>query len=82
VTGKPYDPLVCAAQVRAARGWLNWSQDDLAARSGVSLKSIARYEAERSVPYDKTLAKLRTTFEQAGVTFLFDGTIGKGVRHD
>jgi len=74
-------PLICAAQVRAARGWLSWSQDDLATRSGVSLKSIARYEAERSVPHDKTLIKLRATFEEAGVVFLFEGAVGKGVCH-
>ncbi|WP_456654417.1 helix-turn-helix transcriptional regulator [Bradyrhizobium sp. JR3.5] len=41
-----------AAQIRAARAWLNWTQDELARRSGVSQKSIARYESELSVPYE------------------------------
>jgi transcriptional regulator with XRE-family HTH domain len=81
VTGGRQEPLICAAQVRAARAWLNWTQDDLAERSGVSLKSIARYEAERSVPFDKTLVRLRATFEEAGVMFLFEGAVGKGVCH-
>ena len=71
--------LICAAQVRAARAWLNWTQDELAERSGISQKSIARLELERSVPYASTLVKLRQTFEAAGVQFQFDGMIGKGI---
>jgi transcriptional regulator with XRE-family HTH domain len=68
------------AQVRAARAWLNWTQDDLSATSGVSQKSIARYELELSVPYADTLAKLRQAFESAGIGFQFDGMTPKGIR--
>jgi len=72
--------LVSPAQVRAARAWLNWTQDELSAKSGVSQKSIARYELELSAPYKHTLAKIRQAFELAGVGFEFDGTIPKGIR--
>ncbi|RTM15393.1 MAG: XRE family transcriptional regulator [Bradyrhizobiaceae bacterium] len=72
--------LVTAAQVRAARGWLGWSQDDLASKSGVSQRSIARFELERSVPYVKTLARIRRAFEGAGICFQFDGLVAKGIR--
>lgn len=68
------------AQVRAARAWLNWTQDDLSAKSGVSQKSIARYELELSVPYAGTLAKLRQAFESEGISFQFDGMTPKGIR--
>ncbi len=67
-------------QVRAARAWLNWTQKELAAKSGVSQKSIARYELELSVPYLNSLIKMRDAFEAAGICFLFEGTMSKGIR--
>lgn len=75
----PNDQL-SPAQVRAARSWLGWSQDELAMRSGVSQRSIARIELERSFPYATTLSRLRKTFEDAGLCFLFEGGRAKGVR--
>lgn len=72
--------LICPAQVRAARAWLNWTQEELAARSGVAQKSIARYELERSVPYASTLVRLQETFEAVGAQFEFDGMTPKGIR--
>jgi transcriptional regulator with XRE-family HTH domain len=69
---------ILPAQLRAARGWLGWSQEELAAKSGVSKHSIARYEQGRSIAYDGTLAKLRTTLEAAGISFIFDGAT-KGI---
>ncbi|SEH87577.1 helix-turn-helix transcriptional regulator [Tardiphaga sp. OK245] len=76
----PNDPLITSAQVRAARAWLNWKQDELSERSGVSQRAIARYEQGRSVPRAETLAILRTTFEQAGIHFEFCGMKGTGIR--
>lgn len=69
-----------AAQIRAARAWFNWTQEELAQRSGVSQKSIARYELELSVPYENSLAKIRDAFEAAGISFQFEGTVSKGIR--
>jgi DNA-binding XRE family transcriptional regulator len=69
-----------SAQVRAARAWLHWTQDELAEKSGVSQKSIARYELELSAPYTYTLVRLRDAFESAGISFQFDGMIPKGIR--
>ena len=73
------EPVVTPAQVRAARAWLSWSREDLSAKSGVSQRSIARYEQGRSVPYDDTLAKLKATFEAAGINFHFVGMSGTGI---
>lgn len=71
--------VVSREQVRAARAWLNWSQDDLSERSGVSRRSIAMYEAGRTLPYDDTLEKMRQTFEAAGLRFHFVGMVGRGI---
>jgi transcriptional regulator with XRE-family HTH domain len=73
------DPVITPAHVRSARGWLNWSKNDLSERSGISERTIARYEHGRSVPYVETLASLRASFEAAGICFQFDGMSGKGI---
>lgn len=73
------EPVVSPGQVRAARAWLKWSQSDLAQKSGVSLRSIAQYELERSVPYEETLLRIRVAFEQAGMDFQFNGMLAVGI---
>jgi transcriptional regulator with XRE-family HTH domain len=72
--------IISSAQVRAARAWLSWSQDDLAAKAGISQQSVVRYELGRTVPHDGTLANLRKAFEAAGIRFQFDGMSAKGIR--
>lgn len=72
--------MVNAEQIRAARGWLNLSQDELAQRSGVAKRTIARIEQEVSVPYDRTLRDLQSCLEDLGIEFLFEGPKGVGVR--
>lgn len=67
------DADIAPTQLRAARAWLGWSQDELAIKSGVSKHSIARYEQGRSLAYDGTLAKLKSTLEAAGIRFHYDG---------
>jgi len=54
---------------RAARGLLNWTQNDLKVASGVATKTIADYERGARVPYDRTLRDLRAAFEAAGIEF-------------
>jgi transcriptional regulator with XRE-family HTH domain len=72
--------MVNAKQIRAARGWLGLSQEDLAVRSGVAKRTIARIERDVSVPYDRTLRDLQTCLEGMGIEFLFEGEKGIGVR--
>ena len=72
--------MVNAQQIRAARGWLGLSQDDLAKLSGVAKRTIARFELDLSVPYDRTLRDLQACLEAKGIEFLFDGTKGVGIR--
>ena len=51
-----------------ARAALGWSLDDLAAHSGVSRRTCARFEADGSVS-PETVEKLRATFVAQGIAF-------------
>jgi hypothetical protein len=69
-------------QIRAARGLVKWSAEDLASHSSVSLRTIRRAElAERdtsmTAPNDSAI---RTAFEAAGVEFIDENGGGPGVR--
>lgn len=70
---------ISPAQLRAARAWLGWTQDDLAVRAGISKRSIARYELSRSVPHSTTLIDVQRALESAGIRFLFDGAVASGI---
>ena len=59
-------PALC----RAARGYLDWTQTDLAERSGVSRSTIRDYEGERHDVHRATEAQLRLAFEGGGVAFV------------
>ena len=63
--------MISPAQSRAARGWLEWSQDDLAARARVSLSTVRDFEKGRRVPITNNLNAIGRVFEQAGVWPLF-----------
>ena len=75
------EPLMVPNQCRAARGLLKWTQPRLAEESGVGLSTINRYENETRSPRKTAVIRLKTTFERAGVRFLFnDPAGGIGVR--
>lgn len=61
---------ITTAQIRGARGILNWSQTDLAARTGISATSIGSIENNQSTPRASTLQTIRKAFEDAGIEFL------------
>jgi transcriptional regulator with XRE-family HTH domain len=57
-------------QSRAARGLLDWSQAELAARSNLSESTIRDFEKGRRVPSINNLAAVRRALEAAGVEFI------------
>jgi DNA-binding XRE family transcriptional regulator len=59
-----------AEQSRAARGWLDWSQEELAAKANVSLSTVRDFEKARRVPIAKNLAAIQAALEAAGIAFL------------
>ena len=75
--------MITSAQIRAARGLLNWSRKDLAEQSGVSFASMMRLESFDGVPSSnvKTLDAIKKAFEDAGVEFIGIPEDGPGVRY-
>lgn len=67
-------------QIRAARALINWSREDLAYASGVTVRTLARIEGAQTVPRQTTLAALSAALEAAGVEFTPENGGGPGVR--
>ena len=73
-------PKVSIRQIKAARALLNWSQDDLAARSGVSTPTVKRLESSegelggRAETYEALLSALR----EGGIEFIPENGGGIG----
>ncbi|MGF9565897.1 helix-turn-helix transcriptional regulator [Neorhizobium sp. JUb45] len=65
-----YCKILTPALCRAARGYLDWTQMDLAERSGVSRSTIRDYEGDRHDVHRATEAQLRLAFETAGIAFV------------
>jgi hypothetical protein len=71
--------MVTSAQIRAARGLLNWTVRDLAERAAVHRNTVTRAETEATGPGHATVA-IRTALEVAGVEFIPENGGGAGVR--
>jgi transcriptional regulator with XRE-family HTH domain len=72
--------MVTAAQCRAARGLLDWSQQDLAAKARVGIVTVRQLEGGVNEPRRATLEVVRLAFESAGVEFIDENGGGAGVR--
>ncbi|HAX91042.1 MAG TPA: hypothetical protein DCY07_02390 [Rhodospirillaceae bacterium] len=59
-----------ARQLKAARVLLDWSQEDLARTSGISIATIRRLEVGFISPRGKTMASVRRALEDAGLEFI------------
>lgn len=60
-----------ARQSRAARGWLGWSQTELATRANISLSTVRDFENEHRSPTANNLAAMRRAIESAGIALVF-----------
>ena len=58
--------MITAAQCRAARGLLEWSQLELAEHSGVGVVTVHQLETGTSQPRRATLDVIRRAFEISG----------------
>jgi hypothetical protein len=76
-----FKPLL-SAQIRASRGLLRWTVEDLAREAALGVATIKRAEAaddETSLTTANDLA-VRRAFEAAGVEFIDENGGGPGVR--
>ena len=75
--------MLSPEQSRAARGWLEWSQEDLAKHANVSLSTVRDFEKGRRVPIANNLTAIEKALEGAGITLQFgDGGIATGILKD
>lgn len=59
-------------QCRAARGWLDWTQDDLAKRASVSLSTVRDYEKGRRTPISNNLTAMCNALQTGGISLRND----------
>jgi len=83
---------ITGAQIRAARGFLDWSIADLAKAADVGLSTIQKVEDHPGEPRvvstlqwrtdkrDEALAKIASALQKAGITFLPESAQGAGLR--
>lgn len=72
--------MLSAAQCRAARGLLDWTQQDLADAARIGVATVRVFEGEGADARQATVAVLKRAFETAGVVFIDDNGGGPGVR--
>ena len=71
---------VSAAQIRAARGLLDISQQELADLSKVSVRTIVQFERGSKSASESILQALKLSLEAAGIEFIPENGGGRGVR--
>jgi len=70
--------VITAQQIKAARGLLDWGQEELATAAGLGVKTVRNLEGGGRSP--QSLDAVRRAIEQAGVAFI--GEIGVKRRDD
>jgi transcriptional regulator with XRE-family HTH domain len=71
---KPH--TISVVHLRAAKGLLDWTDADLAEKSGVSFVTISNWVTGKHRPTKSTKERIRKAFEDAGVQFLNGGRPG------
>lgn len=71
--------MITPPQCRAARGLLDWSQQQLADAAHVGVATVRLFEAGRPARH-ATQEVIRRAFEAAGVLFVDENGAGPGVR--
>lgn len=59
--------MLSPEQCRAARGWLNWTQEDLAEKANVSLSTVRDFEKGKRVPIANNLDAIQRALEDSGI---------------
>jgi len=72
--------MITASQCRAARGLLDWTQQELANAARIGVATVRLFESEATETRQATLAVIKGAFEAAGVEFTDENGGGVGVR--
>ncbi len=72
--------FITPGQVRAARGLLGWTLEQLITASGVPKSTLIRFENATVTPRRSTTEAIRAALEAAGVQFIPENGGGAGVR--
>jgi transcriptional regulator with XRE-family HTH domain len=72
--------MITSSQCRAARGLLDWTQQELADTARIGVATVRLFEGDVGESRQATLAMLRQAFESAGVEFIDENGGGAGVR--
>jgi transcriptional regulator with XRE-family HTH domain len=73
-------PLLSPEQCRAARGLLDWTQEELAERADVSRSTIRDFENGRHSLHMGTAAQVVAALERGGALLIPPDEAGPGVR--
>jgi transcriptional regulator with XRE-family HTH domain len=74
--------MLTGSQIRAARAALGWSATELAQRSKIASKTIARFETVDGVPPSRssTLMDVQAALEAGGIEFIGTPDDRPGIR--
>jgi ribosome-binding protein aMBF1 (putative translation factor) len=64
--------MLTPEQSRAARGWLDWSQETLAKLANVSLSTVRDFEKKRREPIANNKAAIERALHGAGIEMVMD----------
>ena len=71
---------ITASQCRGARAMLDWTQEDLAEKTGLTVNTISSFENGDHTPHDSNRRKIREALEAGGIEFIERGNGGPGAR--
>jgi predicted transcriptional regulator len=63
-------------QLRAARNWLGWTQQELANLAKVGLSTIKDFESGKRTPIANNAAAIKSALESGGISFQDNAIIG------
>lgn len=64
---------ISPSHIRAARAWLGWNLDDASVKTGLSRKTIWRYEANKARITEESSAVIHAAFLENGLELLEHG---------
>ncbi len=72
--------MITPAQCRAARGLLDWTQQELADRAGLGIVTVRQFEARANESRRATIEVIKRALETAGIEFIDENGGGAGLR--